>query len=134
MGGITNEKTHHTRYNCFTADLRFFKSGCLCITNGFLAAKIRYVFNWSTNRNGILGVNVCNRHYRSDLFMVDKSDLGECTYCMRVGRKKNLTPLYEKSKPEFKRQYCPECLPIVEKSIEKYEKKLYRWGIKGSVK
>jgi hypothetical protein len=53
---------------------------------------------------------------------------------MRVGRKKNLTPLIEKSKPEFKRQYCPECLPIVEKSIEEHEKKLYYFGLKGSVK
>jgi hypothetical protein len=60
--------------------------------------------------------------------------LGECTSCLRVGRKKNLTPLIEKSKPEFKRQYCPECLPIVEKSIPEYTRKLYRWGLKGSVK
>jgi hypothetical protein len=61
-------------------------------------------------------------------------ELGECTYCMRVGRKGNLTPLYEKSKPEFKRQYCPECLPIVEKSIPSYMRKLYYFGLRGSVK
>jgi hypothetical protein len=66
--------------------------------------------------------------------MVEESDLGECTYCMRVGRKKNLTPLIEKSKPEFKRQYCPECLPIVEKSIPEHMRKLYYFGLKGSVK
>jgi hypothetical protein len=66
--------------------------------------------------------------------MADETDLGECTYCMRVGRKKNLTPLHEISKPEFKRQYCPECLLLVKKSMEEHEKKLYRWGLKGSVK
>jgi hypothetical protein len=53
---------------------------------------------------------------------------------MRTGRKKNLTPLHEISKPEFKRQYCPECLPIVEKSIPEYMRKLYYFGLKGSVK
>jgi hypothetical protein len=65
---------------------------------------------------------------------MEKEELGECTYCMRVGRKKNLTPLYEKNKPGFKRQYCPECLPIVEKSIPHYMRKFYYFGLKGSVK
>jgi hypothetical protein len=63
-----------------------------------------------------------------------KEELGECTYCMREGRKKNLTPLHEKSKPDFKRQYCPDCLPIVERSIEPHMRKLYYFGLKGSVK
>lgn len=62
-----------------------------------------------------------------------EEELGECTYCLRVGRKKNLTPLIEKSKPEFKRQYCPDCLPIVERSIAEHEKKLFYFGLKGSL-
>jgi hypothetical protein len=61
-------------------------------------------------------------------------ELGECTYCMQVGRKKNLTPLHEKNKPDFKRQYCPKCLPSVMKSILDHEKELYFFGPKGSVK
>jgi hypothetical protein len=65
---------------------------------------------------------------------MDKEELAECTYCMRTGRKKNLTPLHEISKPEFKRQYCPECLPMVEKSIPGHMRKLYYLGLKGSVK
>jgi hypothetical protein len=63
-----------------------------------------------------------------------REELGECTSCLRMGRKRNLTPLIEKSKPEFKRQYCPDCLPIVEKSIPAHMKKLYYFGLKGSVK
>jgi hypothetical protein len=66
--------------------------------------------------------------------MVEKSDLGKCTYCLRIGKKKNLTPLIEKSKPEFKRQYCPDCLPVVEKSIPTHMRNLYYFGLKGSAK
>jgi hypothetical protein len=65
---------------------------------------------------------------------MDKEELGECTYCLRVGRKKNLTPLIEKSRPEFNRQYCPECLLIVEATIEPHMRNLYYFGLKGSVK
>lgn len=65
---------------------------------------------------------------------MDNEELGECTYCMRKGRKKNLTPLIEISRPDFKRQYCPRCLPLVEKSMEPHQKKLFYFGLKGSVK
>jgi hypothetical protein len=61
-------------------------------------------------------------------------ELGECTYCMKTGRKKNLTPMIEINKPGLKRQYCPKCLPIVEKSIPDHMRKLYYFGLKGSVK
>jgi hypothetical protein len=64
---------------------------------------------------------------------MEKEELGECTYCMRTGRNKNLTPMYEISKPDFKRQYCPNCLPIVKKSMEEHEKNLYYFGLKGSI-
>jgi hypothetical protein len=53
---------------------------------------------------------------------------------MRKGRKMNLTPLIEIGRQELKRQYCPHCLPIVEDSMEPHEKKLFYFGLKGSVK
>jgi hypothetical protein len=60
-----------------------------------------------------------------------EEELGTCTYCMRTGRKKNLTPLIEISKPDFKRQYCPRCKIIVEKEMEPHTRKLFEWGSKG---
>jgi hypothetical protein len=44
-------------------------------------------------------------------------ELGECDYCLREGRKKNLavvTWLENKSK----NKYCPHCLPTVLKDME----------------
>jgi hypothetical protein len=70
---------------------------------------------------------------KEGVFM-NELELGECTACLRVGRKKNLTPLIERNKPEFKRQYCPDCLPEIEKGIPDSWKKLYYFGPKGSVK
>lgn len=59
-------------------------------------------------------------------------ELGKCTYCFRTGRARNLTPLYEKGKPDLVRYYCPHCLPNVKLDIYKLPwSKLYHFGLKG---
>jgi hypothetical protein len=41
-----------------------------------------------------------------------------CTYCMEEGRAANLTPIYEKGKPELKRQYCPKHIGLIVKDAD----------------
>lgn len=51
-----------------------------------------------------------------------KEELGQCLYCMRVGRAKNLTLLDEVN--GFKRLYCPRCYPIVKEAHDKEQQVL----------
>jgi hypothetical protein len=65
--------------------------------------------------------------------------LGVCTYCMLKGNAENLTPLYERNKPDFIRRYCPHCLPIIKKSADQFNERainnghlpLFWFGAKG---
>jgi hypothetical protein len=54
--------------------------------------------------------------------------LEHCTACLLKGRSKNLTPLYEKGKPDFIRRYCPGCLPAIRQSADEFNERAINAG------
>jgi hypothetical protein len=48
---------------------------------------------------------------------MDQEELGECTYCMRVGRKKNLAKVTWLTNKDVD-YFCPYCLPVVIKDMK----------------
>lgn len=71
-----------------------------------------------------------------------KEELGECTYCFRIGRAKNLEAHWEVGKEDFIQWYCPDCLPIVKQGLREYGRLLghndippfYRFGKRKYIK
>lgn len=58
----------------------------------------------------------------------------KCTFCNRSEPISELTPMYEKGRPDWIRYYCDRCLPLVKNGMRSHEWNYTSFGKKGEVR